>query len=170
MTLATMTAAMKASRSCGPTAPAVQASAMATTDSFETDPAKPDQWIWLSGDSLCSPNGMCFDSSANEHNDVSEVHGVQGTDQANTSELLPEAALQPYPDNGYATPAETPDRSAMIDADVNVDETGNAIEEELFRNDATRVGDIEVFQVAGPAGVETAEGRSASLACSANRF
>jgi hypothetical protein len=128
------------------------------TNSFETDPAKPDQWIWVTGDSLCSPYGMCFDSSANEHNDVSEVHGVQGTDQANTSELLPEAALQPYPDTGYATPAETPDRSAMIDADVNVDETGNAIEEELFRNDATRIGDVEVFQVAGPAGVETAEG------------
>jgi len=126
--------------------------------SFETDPAKADQWIWVTGDSLCSPNGMCFDSSANEHNDVSEVHGLQGTDQANSSEVLPDAALQPYPDNGYATPAETPDRSAMIDADVNVDETGNAIEEELFRNDATRIGDVEVFQVAGPAGVETAEG------------
>jgi hypothetical protein len=126
-------------------------------ESFETDPAKADQWIWLSGDSLCSPNGMCFDSSANEHNDVSEVHGLQGTDQANSSELLPEAALQPYPDSGYAMPAETPDRSAMIDADINVDETGNAIEEELFRNDATRIGDVEVFQVAAPGGVETAE-------------
>jgi hypothetical protein len=126
-------------------------------ESFETDPAKADQWIWLSGDSLCSPQGMCFDSSANEHNDVSEVHGLQGTDQANSSELLPEAALQPYPDSGYATPAETPDRSAMIDADINVDETGNAIEEELFRNDATRIGDVEIFQIGGPGGVETAE-------------
>ena len=127
------------------------------TAAHEADPARPDQWIWLTGDSLCSPDGLCFDASANEHSDASQVHGAQGTDQTNLSEVLPEPAMRPYPDTGYATPAETADQSAMVDADRNVDETDDGIDEELFRNDATRIGDIEIFQKAGPGGTATAD-------------
>ena len=60
---------------------------------------------------------------------------------------MPAAALEPYPVPGPATPAMTPRRAYMIDA--------NGI---LDRNDATKVGDIAVLRQcpggggAGPGG------------------
>ena len=119
--------------------------------SHELDLQQRDAWLWATGDRLCSPEALCFDSSADTHTDASQVHGLQGAAELPFDELMPDAAAAPYPEPGPATPAHTPDRSAMIDLDINVDVAGNGIEAELVRNDATLVGDVEVFQQGEPA-------------------
>ncbi len=118
--------------------------------SGEIDPAKPDGFVWMTGDALCSPEGSCLDAPTGDHSDTSQVSGLQGEEQSAYQEIIPEAAFQPYPAAGPATPATGPDQSYMIDADVNVDDTGSPIPEELSRNDATRIGDVAVFQKAPP--------------------
>lgn len=119
--------------------------------SHELDLQQRDAWLWATGDRLCSSEALCFDSSAGTHTDASQVHGLQGAAELPFDELMPGAAAAPYPEPGPATPAHTPNRSAMIDLDINVDAAGNGIEAELVRNDATLVGDVEVFQRGEPA-------------------
>ena len=114
-------------------------------ENWEIDAARPDAFVWMTGDGLCSPNGLCFDLNADAHTNSAEVHGVQGSEAESYEEIEPEAAFQPYPAPGPAYPPAGPDRSFMIDADITVDASGNAIEEELSRNDATRIGDLVVF-------------------------
>jgi len=108
----------------------------------EVDLARPDGFVWMTGDGLCSNRGQCFDSSSGDHNDGSEVHGLQGRAALPYEAFEPIAAFQPYPSPGPATPATGPDRSYMVDVDANADASGNYIEEDRFRNDASRVGDI----------------------------
>ncbi|MBZ0163969.1 MAG: DUF11 domain-containing protein, partial [Notoacmeibacter sp.] len=123
-------------------------------ESWDADPALQDAFVWMTGDGLCSPRGLCFDSSAGEHNDSSQVTGVQGRAARPYDAFEPITAFQPYPAPGPVTPPSGPDSSFMVDADVNTDAAGNAVEEELQRNDATRVGDIAVFQPLQGAGEE----------------
>ena len=115
------------------------------------DPGQPDGFVWMTGDALCSPDGACLDPAAGDHADQSDVSGLQGEDQAAFQEIIPAAAFQPYPAPGPATPPAGPDGSYMIDADVNVDGAGVPIAAELGRNDATRIGDVVVFQEAAGA-------------------
>ncbi|MDH3318047.1 MAG: DUF11 domain-containing protein, partial [Gammaproteobacteria bacterium] len=121
-------------------------------ESWENDPARMNTFVWMSGDELCSPRGLCFDASASEHNDASQVHGLQGRTAIPYEAFEPVTAFQPYPAPGPVTPATGPDRSFMVDADVNIDDVGNAIEEQRTRNDATRIGDVAVFQAVPPEG------------------
>ncbi len=123
---------------------------------------KPDQFVWSTGDYLCSPEGPCHlppavQTSANENGispasaqeqeegDDSHVHGVQGMAESAFEQLLPAGALGAEP--GNASPASGPDQSYLIDTDINVDEQGGLIPEELTRNDATRIGDVAIYQV-----------------------
>jgi hypothetical protein len=119
------------------------------------DPAQPDGFVWMTGDALCSAAGACLDPAAGDHSDQSEVSGLEGENQSAFQEIIPAAAFQPYPAPGPATPPAGPDQSYMIDADVNVDGAGAPIPAELARNDATRIGDVAVFQQAA-AGVPPA--------------
>jgi hypothetical protein len=132
------------------------------------DPAKTDQFVWNSGDALCSPEGPCLipgagspqagqqfgpqgapvqqvaQQDADPQADDSQVHGIQGTPEHAYDELIPNGALvpaqsgEPYPSTGVA-------QSYMIDTDINLDAQGNPVG--LERNDATRIGDIAVFQI-----------------------
>jgi hypothetical protein len=115
-------------------------------ESWEANPQRTDGFVWATGDALCSPRALCFDSSASEHNDSSHVHGIQGRVVDPSEAVEPDAAFEPYPDPGPATPADGPNRAFMIDADINVDANDNGIEAELTRNDATRIGDVEIYQ------------------------
>ena len=110
------------------------------------DPAQADAFVWMTGDALCSPDGGCLDPATGAHDDLSEVSGLQGEAASAYQEVIPPEAFQPYPAPGPASPPTGPDQSYMIDADVNVDATGVPIPEELSRNDATRIGDVAVFQ------------------------
>lgn len=107
------------------------------TDSWEIDPAKPNSFVWMTGDGLCSSKGPCLDANTKKKTDTSEVHGLAGREQSAYEEVVPEAAFQPYPAPGPATPSTGPDRSFLIDVDANGDSS---------HNDATRIGDVEVYQ------------------------
>jgi len=82
--------------------------------------------------------------------DDSQVHGIQGTPENVIEELLPAQASRPYPSDGEATPANGPLQSYLIDTDINIDGSGGLIEEELVRNDATKIGDIVIYQPCAP--------------------
>jgi hypothetical protein len=112
----------------------------------QVDPTKPDGFVWMTGDALCSEDGPCVNPATGAHSDRSRVSGLQGIAQSNFQELAPAAALRPYPATGPALPPTGPDRSYMIDADVTVDSTGNVLADKLARNDATRIGDVVVYQ------------------------
>jgi hypothetical protein len=128
------------------------------------DPAKPDDFVWISGHSLCSPEAPChLPASAQSSQapvepastsptgaqslklDDSQVHGIQGMNERAFDELLPPAALQPYPLSGEPYPPANLDQSYLIDTDRNIDESGNLIEAELTRDDSTKIGDIAIY-------------------------
>ena len=94
----------------------------------------------MTGDALCWPKGPCLDPAAKTHTDQTEVHGVMGRDARAYQEVVPDAAFQPYPAPGPSYPAEGPDRSYLIDIDAT--ETSPA------PNDATRIGDIAIYEAA----------------------
>ncbi|HLC09402.1 MAG TPA: hypothetical protein VJK06_08980, partial [Methyloceanibacter sp.] len=103
---------------------------------WDADQDKPDQFVWMTGDNLCSPEGPCFDPAAGSATDKTPVDGVQGTPADLANELAPDAAFQPYPATGYATPDATPAGSFIVD--VSSGAPGG--------NDATRIGDVAVYQ------------------------
>ena len=117
------------------------------TEDYSVDPEQPNQFVWTTGDALCSPkpNGACVNPETGNHDDTSQVHGLQGTPQEAYAEMAPAAAYQSYPADGPATAPEGPDQSYMIDLDINVDENGAPIDQELARNDATLIGDVEIY-------------------------
>ena len=108
--------------------------------SWEADPTLADGFLWATGDALCWPNGPCLDPAAKTHTDATEVHGVMGRDANAYQEVVPDAAFQPYPAPGPAYPADGPNRAYLIDIDAT--ETSPA------PNDATRIGDIAIYEVA----------------------
>lgn len=104
---------------------------------WRADQDKADEFVWITGDSLCSPDGPCADPAAGSPAGTTQVHGIQGTPVARVDDLAPDAALMPYPEAGYATPADTPGASYMIDADADAKDQ---------RDDATKIGDVEVHE------------------------
>ncbi len=122
------------------------------------DLAKPDQFVWMTGDSLCSPFGPCYVPDTGKFEDGSQVHGAQGTPEFGFDQLLPEAATQAYPTTGEAPyPATGPSQSWMIDTDINVDANGAAIMKSLAKNDATKIGDIAIYEDCEKVGEEGEE-------------
>jgi hypothetical protein len=113
---------------------------------WRIDKSRPDQTAWMTGGNLCSPLAPCFSPDIGRAEDGSYVAGGQGIPLDAFSELLPEAATKPYPATGTPTPATGPLQSYMFDTDINLDANNSVITAELARNDATKIGDIEVFQ------------------------
>ena len=99
------------------------------------DLSAPSQSIWMTGDGLCSPDGACTSTVTGEHSDTSGVHGLQGSPADAAVEV--DAPANP----------DALDHSYMIDTDINIDETGTAIVAEVSRNDATKIGDVAIYQV-----------------------
>ena len=134
--------------------------------SWTADQAKPDQFVWITGDKLCSPEGPCNRplsqttgsgspqrAAAQGTEDLSDVHGLQGLAQDAFEELAPESAFSRTRPSGNG--GRGPNQAYLIDTDVNVDAGGRVIEQELIRNDATKIGDIAVYQVCEPPRVYT---------------
>ena len=111
------------------------------------NPARPDSIMWAAGNFLCSPDGPCNDPDIGSRVDKDQVHGLQGTPRSADSSLLPDGAMEQYPADGDPYPPRGPDNSYLIDVDLNLDGFGRIDEDEAERNDATRIGDIEIFRI-----------------------
>jgi len=98
------------------------------------DQSQPDRFVWMGGDALCSPAGPCFNPATGEFDDTDEVHGIEGTsiDAVNSPEA-PQFTGQSY----------------KIDSDLNVNTFGQVLPNEAARNDASKVGDVEIYIAAG---------------------
>jgi hypothetical protein len=125
-----------------------------------------DQFVWNSGDALCSPEGPCNLPGAARvaqpparpgaqpvalpvEGDDSQVHGIQGMRESAISELAPGTAYQSQgvpPAQAAPRGSAGPNEAYLIDVDVNVEANGAPEAEELLRNDATAVGDVVVYQ------------------------
>lgn len=102
--------------------------------------ASPSQSVWMTGDGLCSPRGPCNDTNKGVGTDQSEVHGLQGS---SADGFVPmEDGVQ-----AAATEQSALFRSYMIDTDINIDADGKPVADELARNDATKIGDVAIYQV-----------------------
>jgi len=85
----------------------------------------------MSGHALCSPVAPCNHPELGQATDPSEVHGLQGTPAEATVELI-------EPTEGGETGGAggaVLDQSYLIDLNINIDASGNPIDEELARND-----------------------------------
>ena len=122
------------------------------------DLSRPDQFVWISGDSLCSVDGPCnnpaesrgapgsqpqgpqtvSDQQSLEPDDA-EVHGLQGMPVNLFSQITP-----PVNANDAAAGA---DQAYLIDLDINVDASGAVIPETLLRDDSTKIGDVAIYQI-----------------------
>lgn len=104
------------------------------------DMSTPSQSVWMTGDGLCSPKGPCNDVNKGVGTDQSEIHGLQGSPAGGFVPM--EEGVQPA-----ATEQSVLFRSYMVDTDINIDENGQPVAEELSRNDATKIGDVAIYQV-----------------------
>jgi hypothetical protein len=115
------------------------------------DPQSPYATAWMTGDSLCSPDGPCVDPATGARSDTSEVHGLQGTPAAATTELAPAGAAGPsYPASGDPYPPAGPLASYLVDLDRNVTEAGAPIRLQALKHDATKIGDVEIVRGGAP--------------------
>src|SRR5262245_3692508 len=120
------------------------------TPSWTVDPRQPDQFVWITADTRCSPKGLCRApaGSSQTEGDASEVHGLQGMKEGIFGELAPAAAYQEMKQSsGYAGDSIGLDQAYFIDADINVDANGNLIPDEITRNDATKIGDVAIYEI-----------------------
>jgi len=106
---------------------------------------RPGEFVWMTGDNLCSPRGACLSPETGELEDTSWVDGLQGVPAGIIEQVLPMAALAPPP-SGPATPGDGPSLSYMIDSDVNLGESGDPSLAGVGRNQATYAGDVDVFE------------------------
>jgi len=129
------------------------------TPDGRADFSKPNQFAWISGDALCSVDGPCNNPAGNRpppgpqpgnapaqtvsnneslEPDDAEVHGLQGMPIDLFSQIMP-------PPNTNDQASGT-DQAYLIDIDINVDSAGAVIPESLLRNDATKIGDLAIYQ------------------------
>ena len=118
---------------------------------------RPDAYVWITGDNLCTPNAPCRIQSASPQQasakggaefeaDPSHVHGVQG----NRADLIVEVTPPPSSEQSVQNTSSGLENAYLIDLDSILDERGGLNETELMRNDATLTGDIAVYQVCRP--------------------
>ena len=124
----------------------------------QADLSRPDQFAWISGDALCSVDGPCNNPAAYQPGPQSqtapgpqqvsnqpvepddlEVHGLQGMPVGLYSQITP-------PPNANDQMAGT-DQAYLIDLDINVDAAGAVIPDTLLRDDATKIGDVAIYQI-----------------------
>lgn len=108
------------------------------------DRTKPDQTVWLSGDV------PCFAPGATTSTDDAEVNGIQGTPAGAVDELLPSGVAAAYPAGGSPYPPVGLAQSCLTDADINVGADGPVDSAGLTRNDATRIGDVAIYEPCAP--------------------
>jgi hypothetical protein len=122
------------------------------TPAWTVDTRQLDQFVWITGDALCSAKGLCKAPAGAQQQqsegDPSEVHGIQGMKESTFGELAPASAFAELKQtSGYAGDSIGLDQAYFVDVDLNVDQAGNAIYDEFARNDATRIGDIAIYEL-----------------------
>ncbi|WP_156411797.1 hypothetical protein [Legionella israelensis] len=100
------------------------------------DLAKKEEFVWVTGDALCSPEGPCYDINTENYTDEDEVHGIQGMPKSSYTSV--------NSDESFLT------QTYMIDTDINVMANGNKSLSEAKKNDATKIGDIEIAKADSP--------------------
>jgi hypothetical protein len=113
------------------------------------DLEQPNGYVWMTGDNLCSPKAGCYNPATDFFDDVNWVDGFQGTQIDLALDVTPQASLTPVSD-GPATPNEGSAYSYMVDSDINVGADGNLIMSGLDANEATMIGDIDVYEPCAP--------------------
>lgn len=113
---------------------------------------QPDNFVWITGDALCSPDGPCNlpASGGDETGDDSEVHGLQGLREDFYDEVAPASAYGLAPEQQDAAGQISSvglDESYLIDLNINMTPAGAPILEEFVRNDTSLVGDVAVYQL-----------------------
>jgi hypothetical protein len=121
----------------------------------------PAQTVWITGDNLCTPQAPCrlppqagapqqastgAQPQGDFEADTSHVHGLQGTPAEMIGEIAPEEAGQGQQPSG----SQALENSWLIDVDQILDANGGLNEQQLARNDATRTGDVAIYQVCAP--------------------
>ncbi len=96
------------------------------------DLAKVDEFVWVTGDSLCSQLGACYDPQTNAVTDRDHVTGAEGR---------PADLLEGNLANSY-----------KIDTDLNVNQFGQIDRFQATKNDDSKVGDIEIRRAGSPEG------------------
>ncbi|HHZ09046.1 MAG TPA: hypothetical protein GX405_09750 [Rhizobiales bacterium] len=81
---------------------------------YRAEAAGPDQFVWMTGEPLCSPDGPCFDPADGTNTDAGPVSGLQGTPEGLFGEVAPANAFEPYPAQGPVTPDTAPARSYIV--------------------------------------------------------
>ena len=129
------------------------------SNSWTVDPSKRDQFVWITGDSLCSPEGPCYLSGQGSRVataqpaggfgqdsplDDSQVHGIQGMAEGAFEEINPNNTQQ-APSQSNGTSSAGLGQSYLVDTDINFDAQGAIVDAELARNDATKIGDIAIY-------------------------
>lgn len=121
----------------------------------------PAQTVWITGDNLCTPQAPCRLPSQGAtpqqastgaqpqgefEADTSHVHGLQGSPADMIAEIAPDESGQGQQPSSSAAL----ENSWLIDVDQILDANGGLIEQELMRNDATRTGDVAIYQLCAP--------------------
>lgn len=114
---------------------------------WHIDPRRPDETAWMTGGTLCTPGGPCFSPDIGRAEDGSYVGGAQGAPRGALEAMLPEAAAAPYPNEGAPYPDTGPLQSFVFDTDKNLDANDTVIMAELARNDASKIGDISIYEL-----------------------
>ncbi len=111
-----------------------------TPQFWSIDRNRPNDTVWITGDSLCSPAGPCIGGQgAQQPGDTSQVHGIQGTPQ-NAFEAVSMQSGQPAPGSRGLL------QSYLVDTDNNIGPDGQVSISELMRNDASLTGDIAIYE------------------------
>ena len=114
---------------------------------WHIDSARPDETVWLTGGTLCTPTGPCFSPDINRAEDGSYVGGAQGIPIGALDEVAPPQSTAPYPNAGTPYPATGPLQSYVLDTDKNLDADDTVIMAELMRNNSSKMGDISVYEL-----------------------
>jgi hypothetical protein len=131
--------------------------------------SQPDQFVWTTGDVLCSSIGPCNapglgdtgptgpgaqQGAAQQASETEgpqqagdvEVHGIQGIGEGAFQPVTPVAGGAAG-QSGQPSQGSSLNESYMVDTDVNIDESGNVDAERTLSNDATWIGDIAIYQI-----------------------
>jgi hypothetical protein len=115
---------------------------------FGPEPENRNGLVWITGDKLCSPQGPCDESPE-------PVSGLLGQPSKPFHTLVPRGAFDAYPATG-ATRSVGLERSYVVDTRAKVDARDGSTRENVNLDDATRIGDVEIYQICAPATPEPA--------------
>ena len=129
------------------------------TPDGSADLGQPDQFSWISGDALCSVDGPCNNPAGTKprrpaaarlrHRPCRTTNRWSRTTRRSMAckACRSTCSARSLPPANTNDQAAGPDQAYLIDIDINVDPNGAVIPDTLTRNDATKIGDVAIYQV-----------------------